>query len=248
VENECFVHVAEADITISQPIQPSINFGADHLECDEDDLDLCIQDIPAGYTIYLDRAGGSSECINVNSSGSYTVSVTDPLACETLSDVTTIQFGDFVSLNATSGELQVICPGQEIPLTLGAENANSYTWTSDCEGLTLSGGNTLNFGSAAIPADCLGSILTITGTASGSCNTESANFLFFPDPCFILIPNVFTPGNDSLNNKFEIVGLENYDNTQVVCLQQMGWRSLFEVTTIKTTGNREILKKEPTIM
>ena len=80
----------------------------------------------------------------------------------------------------------------------------------------------MNFGSASIPADCLGSILTITGTASGSCNTESANFLFFPDPCFILIPNVFTPGNDSLNNKFEIVGLENYDNTKLFVYNRWG--------------------------
>jgi gliding motility-associated-like protein len=221
VENECFVHEAEADITISQPIQPSINFGADHLECDEDDLDLCIQDIPAGYTISW-TGGGTSECINVNSSGSYTVSVTDPLACETLSDVTTIQFADLVTLNPTISELQVICPGQEIPLTLGAENANGYSWTSDCDGLTLSGGNTLNFGSASIPADCLGSIVTVTGTASGLCNTESASFQFIPDPCFILIPNVFTPGNDSLNNKFEIVGLENYDNTQLYVYNRWG--------------------------
>jgi len=221
VENECFTHEAEADITISLPIQPNINFGADHVECDANDLDLCIQDIPNGYTITW-SSGGSSECTNVNASGSYTVSVTDPLACETLTDLTNIQFADFVTLNPTTAELQVVCPGQEIPLTLGAANANSYNWTSDCVGLELGGNNNLNFGSASIPADCLGSIITVTGSASGLCNSEEASFQFIPDPCFIFIPNIFTPGNDSLNSSFEVQGLENYLGAKLFVYNRWG--------------------------
>jgi gliding motility-associated-like protein len=37
-----------------------------------------------------------------------------------------------------------------------------------------------------------------------------------------LIPNVFTPGNDSLNATFEIVGLENYDNTKLFVYNRWG--------------------------
>ncbi|MEY3397997.1 MAG: hypothetical protein RL220_591, partial [Bacteroidota bacterium] len=209
VENECFTHEASAEIQVSVPVQPSINLGDSYLECNEDEVQICIQDIPQGYTIAW-GGGQSGECIDVTSSGNYSVSVTDPLNCETLVDDIDVQFADFVSLNPSSGDPQIVCPGQVVELSLGASNATSFDWEASCDGVDISGGNSANFSTAMVPADCLGDVITITGTATGLCNSEEASFQLIADACFITIPNVFTPGNDSLNSAFYIEGLENY--------------------------------------
>ncbi len=60
---------------------------------------------------------------------------------------------------------------------------------------------------------------TITVNLGGSCQTEMRVTV---DPCLITIPNVFTPNNDGINDRFEVKGVEDYPGSRMYIYNRWG--------------------------
>lgn len=59
-------------------------------------------------------------------------------------------------------------------------------------------------------------------TLSNYCGTDSDSSIVVTDPCSIIIPNVFTPNNDGVNDVFVVDGVERYPNTLVQIFNRWG--------------------------
>lgn len=116
-------------------------------------------------------------------------------------------------------DLIQLCP--EIPYvfdlnaTMPGPPYEDYTWWTNCNGefIFFAPGEEIEFVSWMFPQSCWEQVITITGSSATPCGTTSMVQDVLIDECEIEIPNVFTPRNaDNMNRKFEIIGLDNYDN------------------------------------
>jgi gliding motility-associated-like protein len=62
----------------------------------------------------------------------------------------------------------------------------------------------------------------MTGTASNACGSDQATFVLMPDACALKIPNVVSPNNDGLNDAFYILGLEKYEDVELIIFNRWG--------------------------
>jgi gliding motility-associated-like protein len=222
---------ASAEVTLVPPAQLNPVPPASVLECNSGQVTLTVG-VPAGYSISWD-GGQTSNAITVSSSGNYCYDVTDNLGCETLVEgCSQVVITSAPTTNGGNSELRILCPNECEVLNMGATNAGTFTWTSNCSGLNLQGDGSLTFCSDQVPDACLGQTIQITGTVSNACGTADAEWVILPDACAITIPNVFTPNNDNENQYFEIVGLDNYPGTKLYVFNRWG-NTVFETENYK---------------
>jgi len=191
-----------------------------YLECQDNSLDVCVNEfnVPDGYLVSWYNNGnqiGTGNCITLNSSSTgYSVAVTDPFGCNTVATGNLNFEGlitSFPSTNGGNSEPMVVCPGQDIVLLLDPD-ANAYvSWNASC-GITFPAQDGVTFSTDMVPLECLGTPITITGTAENPCGTDSDQWVFIPDACDVTIPNIITTNGDEFNQTFHIDGLENYTN------------------------------------
>ena len=223
VSNDCESQDGTVTFQIVAPDNPQCEPDVNILECTEGEAELCV--CPnTGYEVSWSN-GASTNCITVTSSGTYTWTITDSYNCNTEtsgSSSVTITFAP--ELDPESSDLRILCPGECENLVLNPTYATSYTWTSDCDELNITGsGPQLNFCFDQVPDTCLYDQITITGTATNVCGTQSANFLLQNNQCLITIPNIFTPGGgDTLNTRFEIPGLDLYEGAALTVFDRWG--------------------------
>lgn len=112
-----------------------------------------------------------------------------------------------------------LCP--EIPYDFDLNSTEpgppygDYTWWTECGGqfVFFQEQESIELVSWMFPQDCWGYVITLTGSSETPCGMTSMVQEIIIDECEIEIPNVFTPRNaDNMNQKFEIIGLDNYEN------------------------------------
>ena len=211
-----------ADVTLV-PAANVTPLPASILECDDTEVDLNVN-VPNGYSVSWNN-GATTGAITVTEDGQYCFDVTDNSGCDThTTGCTNVIISQEPSINANSSEIFAVCPGECQPLSLNATGATSYTWTSDCSGYNLPEftGGTIDICSAAIPVACQLLPITVSGTASNVCGSETANFIVAANACILIVPNVFSPNGDTKNETFEIFGLDNYPNTKFTVFDRWG--------------------------
>ena len=167
------------------------------------------------------------------------VDIEDPYGCGVTEHCVFLFIGQQPTINpdvngviaAQLDPIITMCP--EIPYTFDLNAIQPGPPYSDISWSTVCNGEYIHFGndesetltSWQFPEDCWGQVLTMQGTLANPC--APGGLLFEVDVevdyCEITIPNVFTPRNaDLLNQKFEIEGLENYDDVLVRIFDRWG--------------------------
>ena len=167
------------------------------------------------------------------------VDIEDPYGCGVTEHCVFLFIGQEPTINpdvngVISDQLDDIitmCP--EIPYTFDLNAIQPGPPYSDISWSTVCNGEYIHFGNDEVetltswqfPEDCWGQVLTMQGTLANPC--APGGLLWEVDVevdyCEITIPNVFTPRNaDELNQKFEIEGLENYDDVLVRIFDRWG--------------------------
>lgn len=223
VSNDCDTSQPEtATINITGPANITSVLPATVNLCDENDYTLGIT-VPAGYSISWNN-GATTPSITVNESGNYCYEVTDNNNCETLvTDCSNITFGATPQAGSGGSEAITLCPGECEAVSIEQNNGASYSWTSNCPGLTLAqNSNVIDICADNIPSSCLNNIVEIQGTVSNGCGSASVNYSVVANLCFITVPNVITPNQDGMNNTFFIAGLEKYNNVKLRIYDRWG--------------------------
>jgi gliding motility-associated-like protein len=158
-------------------------------------------------TATLTVTGGSAPYVWSNSSntGSIvtsnggTVTVSNTNACGTSTAVVIVNVTNLnadVVANPTSGVLPVV-----VSFTNNSSNANSYTWN-------FGNGNSANTSTVSSQTYSVAGTYTVYLTATnGSCSdTDSLVIIVLNEEPSLVIPNVFTPNGDSINDIFRVSG------------------------------------------
>jgi len=219
--------------TLNPVPQPSI------LECENSSVTLTVG-VPDGYSILWNN-NQTTESITVNQSGTYSYNVVDNNNCNTSvtgSSAVVITTAPFVQ---GSSSLNLLCPGECATYTLDAPSATNFEWETSCGAMNISQTDNLyNFCSANVPASCLDGVITLYGTASNACGSSTASYQIIANACQLIIPDVFTPNGDGINDSFEILGLENYTSARLLIFDRWGGK-VFESDNYANTFNGDDL-------
>ncbi|MBL0341534.1 MAG: gliding motility-associated C-terminal domain-containing protein [Bacteroidetes bacterium] len=155
-------------------------------------------------------SGQTSQTIQVNQAGLYSVLVTDANGCTGTDDATLV----VNPLPVVELGIDVaICPGDDLPtLDATTSNAATYSWTYN--GTVVGSGPTID-------ASTYGTYEVTIVDLNGCIGTDKLTI--DEAPCEIIIPNVFTPGNgDGLNDIFFIKNLETNPNSALLVFNRWG--------------------------
>lgn len=225
VSNECYPAgiVACAEMLVYVPIAPPLDDYT--LECEGNNTLTITASTPAGYT-FVWPDGSTESSWTVEDSGPYDgteicLQYTDPDQCETNESCTYVWLGLPPTNNPVPSPADgtiFLCPEVENFFDLNSDFGGEFSWTITCgdgEEEDIEGNESINLVSSMISYDCWESNpnLTLTGASYNPCavNGVQTTWNVVVDPCFLNIPNVFTPGNgDSMNPSFQIEGLNRY--------------------------------------
>ncbi len=147
--------------SVTIPSPPVVDISGNLSTCSGQNTTLTAT---AGFSGYAWSAGGNSPSINVNTGGTFTVTVTDNFGCtDTDSETVVAQVSPVPSVAGTQ-----ICPDASTTLSVTNGPFQSYNWSS---------GSTINTTSATVGN------YTVTVTAVNGCTgTTSANVTALPVP------------------------------------------------------------------
>ena len=162
-----------------------------------------------GQTVQLSLSGNfqnimwsnssNTNMISVSQSGNYSVQATDVNGCQ-ISTNATVNFTPLPIVNAGIDTVANCITG----VVLNGFSSANYSW-SPFVGLS----NSSISNPVAIPATS--TVYTLTATVNGC--SASDNVFVYADCGDIIIPNIFSPNGDGINDTFEIVsnGIAKYD-------------------------------------
>lgn len=162
------------------------------------------------FASYQWSNGSTDPAISVGS-GTYTVTVTTAQGCTGTSDPFDVLVGNIPTAAFTTDPVSPQNPGTDIDF-IDQSNGNGSTitgwdWNFGYQG---AGSNFQNPGfSYEIPG--VYTITLIVTTAEGCTDTTYQAYVIRPDD--IIIPNVFSPNGDGLNDFFVVENLQYYRNT-----------------------------------
>jgi gliding motility-associated-like protein len=161
----------------------------------------------AGSAFLLWNTGDTTPVIIPQTSGTYTVTATyiPGTGCDATPS-TVVLIHDFGWPEDTT-----ICPHHEL-LLFAPEPPAGYPFTYQWEPGEIKTPNYTFF--EQVPGNYL-----ITLNMGGSCQGE---IMVTVDPCLITIPNVFTPNNDGVNDRFEIKGVDEYPGSIIYIYNRWG--------------------------
>ena len=160
--------------------------------------------------------------------GVYCYSVTDIHGCNTENSACIdVQFSVTpVATNVSNAEVWPLCQRECKSLSiepLVSYDDVSYSWTSTCAGLNLSSTSSgLDFCADNVPYECLGGVVTVTGTMTNGCGVETTEWFIQSDECLVRIPNIFTPNGKNGNDAFFIEGLDKYAGSELMIYNRWG--------------------------
>lgn len=150
----------------------------------------------------LDSIGDDDPLASPLTSTYYIVSVTDSNGCSSANDTIWVEVEE--PFEHPLPEDVEFCPGEPIVFGVDSLPGFSYSWLPTV-GLTDA---TASF-TGASPLESVICTLTITldSLQSGACRTQSSEVSLNADNC--LLPNVFTPNGDGINDNLQIGGFFN---------------------------------------
>lgn len=217
--------VPEATITSSFPSDTTIcNVNSGSFTVTFDNASL----YTASWSGPVSSSNASVTATEAAGDGDYCYSVTDIHGCNTnAAACITINFSVNPEItNVASAEVWPLCQRECKSLSIDPltfYDDVTYSWSSSCAGVTL-GSTTSVFDYCAdnVPYECLGGVVTITGTMTNGCGTETTQWLIQSDECLVRIPNIFTPNGNGGNDTFFIEGLDKYTGSELSVYNRWG--------------------------
>lgn len=165
-------------------------------------------DAGSGFTSYLWNTGATTQTITVSTPGIYSVKVTNNFGCED-TDIIEVKYSilaEIVSVNINNSTATVIL-----------STAGNYEYSLD---------NFIWQDSNVFNNLTIGEYKVYVRT-KGGCIIGEKNFSIFN------IPNAITPNGDGRNDKWKIVGLENYPGTEINLYDRRGLPVFKEIISKK---------------
>ncbi|MEO8146398.1 MAG: gliding motility-associated C-terminal domain-containing protein, partial [Bacteroidia bacterium] len=157
--------------------------------------------------------GATSDSLNVNTSGNYSVSVTTTLCGINITSDVTVTVNALPQVDA--GNDALICTDSIVQLNATGSGFPSWIPTA-----TLNNSN--SFTPLASPVQTTLYIITVTDV-NGCINSDSVLVTVTNDGCDSLrVPNGFSPDGDNNNDNFVIPGIGNYPNNTLRIYNRWG--------------------------
>lgn len=155
--------------------------------------DFVTLDAGNGYISYLWNTGETTQTITADSTGIYSVLVTDANGCKNDSAAT------YIAVNVNTNPVLSVSPDDTINLglsdTLTASGALTYQWEP---------GN--GSGTTFIVSPAVETTYTVIGTDSNGCVDTAMVTIYVDTKCVYWLPNVFSPNGDAQNDELKIYG------------------------------------------
>ncbi len=227
ITDACGLHMAASAQLMVQPtgLDASIVIDDETL-CPNQEVQLMLDISNAvGDLNILGSNGLSEEAI------AYTVTVNEEVYC-TVSDAcgNAVEPRTDLALIPSSGEFDVLddfalCHGNDSgPLAMGGYEPYSYQFTSGSIALSDNGIRALGTSEVLV-------------TVTDACG-QTGRVTVDARSCDFIVPNVFTPNNDSKNDTFEINGLEKYPQSSLVVFNRDGLK-VFESSDYRNDWTAE---------
>jgi len=186
---------------------PTVNLGNDSVLCQGQEITLNA----GGGVSYLWSNGSTSSAINVTTSGTYWLEVSNGLC--SYRDSINITFHPVPIVNL--GNDITLCEGKTI--TLSGGSASSYNWSN---GSTSSSINVSTSGTywVEVRNNCV-------------VHSDTIRISFEDCDCNIYIPNAFSPNGDGLNDQFELQSRCRISQYELVIYNRWG-QQLFKSSDI----------------
>lgn len=191
-----YTHIAQIQL-------PNISLGNDTSFCDGDSILLFVH---PNFTSVQWNTGSNSDSIYVNSTGVYSVSVSDA-NCSNSDTINVINLThSYIAIGDTS-----FCDGETWNISLAPQN--QYQWFD---------GSISYFKSISDSGDYFVQI-------TDNCKSYTDSFRLETEDCscLIFVPNVFTPNNDGINDNFYPVINCELDDYQIYIFNRWG-KLIFE--------------------
>lgn len=232
VTNECNTEVAQAAVLISPGWQSQWPDGFTITECYEDEIVYCTNNnsaIPDGYTWEWQFDGaslGSNECVTIDENGLLELIVNDPICNVQYSGeaLTNITSAPNLVISPLPGDTLTLCPNEVESFSASPIFSGTVLWTlNGClEDDVISTEPSAELVSDQFDVECLNEYQTLTFFYENSCGVQTAEWTVQASLCELLVPNVFTPGNDLMNQFFEIPGIEAFERTSLQVFNRWG--------------------------
>ncbi|MCH7536095.1 MAG: gliding motility-associated C-terminal domain-containing protein, partial [Bacteroidetes bacterium] len=200
--------VVTLNLTISNSTMLNIDLGNDTVICENETI-LLDGSIPNGTFQWQDMSSDST--FSVSDQGTYWVEASN--ICGSVSDTVIVNVVPLPSINL--GQDANICVGDSILLTATLDGALSYLWQSGETDSTL--------------------LVTTPGLyqveVNYICGTISDSVLFSNSRnCFeSIIPTLFSPNGDDINDTWEIDNIDYYEHVEVEIFNRWGSRVFYSV-------------------
>ncbi len=174
---------------------PKVSLGDNREFCKGEKVTL---DAGGGYETYLWNTGASTQKIEVNQEGTYSVIVTNSNKCESSTSVkiTKRKLGTITNIKIANNTISVIMSDSGDYLY----SLDKVRWQESNEFSNLSNGENL----------------MVYVKAKLGCEVDSKSFSLFS------IPNIFSPNSDLKNDTWKISGLEHYPNSVILIVDRYG--------------------------
>ena len=196
--NGC-VNADTAFLTISANPNLDIGFGMEF--CDGGSVSY---DAGAGFSTYAWSSGESTQTLDVTTSGSYSVAVTDADGCSWSSNSVT------VTVFENPATPTITTDGTTLTSSTGA----GYQWFA--EGIELSGATSQTYS----PSNS--GTFSVEVTDVNGCSAMSADEFFNADFTADNIPTGFSPNGDGINDVLEIPAIEFYGTNNIKIFNRWG--------------------------
>lgn len=147
---------------------------------------------------YLWSTGETNQTIEINSSGSYSVEITNDAGCSSIKKIEVLEHEspeiDRIEVNETT-------------VVIYLKNIKNY-FEYSVDGI--------NYHSSNVFYNVMSGLQTAFVREQNGCGSSAATFIV------LLAPKYFTPNNDNYNDFWEIKGLFNYPNAQVSIFNRYG--------------------------
>ncbi len=185
----CSGSSAPVSVTVNNPPAPTITAIGNTVFCEGGDVVL---DAGSGFSTYLWSNAATSQTITVDSTGTFSVTVTDASGCTgfTQSSTTT-------TVNPNPNVVASLDDTINIGVkdTLFVIGAVNYQWEPGS-----------GSGNSFIVSPTEETTYIVTGTDANGCKDADTVKVFVDRECVYFLPNIFSPNDDLFNDELKVLG------------------------------------------
>ncbi|MEO8732778.1 MAG: gliding motility-associated C-terminal domain-containing protein, partial [Flavobacteriales bacterium] len=214
-------------VTVTSAIPPTPAISGVLFNCGGEPAHLMTSQPYSGYH----WSNGSTDPNIDVSTGSYSVIVTDAHGCTGHSDTVNVVSANSPSALFTSVPNGTVIPGTTVVYTDQSDgngsSITSWVWTLDSAGTSTSTTYAPTFTTPGTYA------VTLTVTNANGC-TDSYTYSQVVVPTDIVVPNVFSPNSDGVNDELVFEGAQYYPNTALSVFNRWG-QEVYSSSNYKNT-------------